>query len=182
MSTTELSAGYRRTIGALLRYAIVMAILGLLIGISYQESAKKLPHAEAGAGFHLEATIHLALVHGHVFVVGVLIPIAMAGALVLARRIGGGEVSARGRGWLVYGYLPLAAASLALQLYKGYHILLMARAGERDLAVIDHAFMAGSHLLRYGVYAVVHTGMGVSLGVFLVLLWRSLGRGARAAA
>ncbi len=25
-------------------------------------------------------------------------------------------------------------------------------------------------------YAVIHTGMGVSLGVFLVSLWRSLGR------
>jgi hypothetical protein len=40
--------------------------------------------------------------------------------------------------------------------------------------------MGGSHVLRYGIYAVVHTVMGVSLGVFLVLLWRSLG-GRRAA-
>jgi hypothetical protein len=178
MYPADLPDPYRRAVRILLRYAIAMAIVGLLIGISYQESAKKLSHDDAPAGFHLEATIHLALVHGHVFVMGVLVPIAMAGALVLARRIGGGEVSGRGLAWLLRGFLPLAAASLALQLYKGYHILLMARAGERDLAVIDHAFMGGSHVLRYAVYAVVHTGMGVSLGAFLVLLWRSL-RGAR---
>jgi hypothetical protein len=161
----------------LLRYAIVMALIGLLIGISYQESSKKLPHEAVPLGFHLEAVIHLALVHGHVFTVGVLMPLAMAGALLLARRVGGRPVSGRGLAWLLYGFLPAAAASLVLQLYKGYHILLMARAGERDLAVIDHAFMGGSHVLRYGIYAVVHTVMGVTLGAFLVLLWRSLGRG-----
>lgn len=174
MTPADLPDSYRRTLRILLRYAIVMAIVGLLIGVSYQESSKKLTLADTAAGFHLEAVIHLALVHGHVFTIGVLLPLAMAGALLIARRAGGGEVSGRGLAWLVRGFLPLAAASLALQFYKGYHILLMARAGERDLAVIDHAFMGGVHVLRYGIYAVVHTGMGVSLGVFLVLLWRSL--------
>ncbi|MEZ4387039.1 MAG: hypothetical protein R3D98_05595 [Candidatus Krumholzibacteriia bacterium] len=174
----EFAAGtpYNRTIRTLLRFAIVMAVIGLLVGVSYQESAKKLPFADAPAGVHLESVIHLALLHGHVFVMAVLMPIALAGALVLGRLVGGAEVSARGLRWLTRGYLPLAAASLALQLYKGYHVLLMARAGERDFVVIDAAFMGGSHVLRYGLYAVVHTAMGVSLGVFLVLLWRSLGR------
>ncbi len=165
---------YQRAIRTLIRYAVVMAIVGLLIGVSYQESSKKLPFSEAPAGVHLESVIHLALVHGHVFTLGVLLPLAMAGALVLARKVGGREVSPRGLAWLTRGYLPFAAASLALQLYKGYHVLLMARAGERDFALIDAAFMGGSHVVRYGVYAVVHVGMGVSLGVFLVLLWRSL--------
>ncbi len=174
MSRFELPDSYRSALRVLIRYAIIMAIFGLLIGVSYQESSKKLTLDDTPAGFHLEAVIHLALVHGHVFMLGVLMPLAMAGALMLARRAGGSEVSGRGLAWLVRGYLPLAAASLALQLYKGYHILLMARAGERDLAVIDHAFMGGSHVLRYGIYGVVHTGMAVGLGVFLVLLWRSL--------
>jgi hypothetical protein len=176
MTQSDLSADYRRALRTLLRYAIVMAFVGLLIGISYQESAKKLPYTAAPAGIHLESVIQLALVHGHVFTMGVLLPLALAGALLLARKAGGGEVSARGLAWLVRGYLPFAAASLALHLYKGYHVLLMARAGERDFAVIDHAFLGGSHVLRYGIYALVHTGMGVCLGAFLVLLWRSLGR------
>ena len=176
MTRHEPGPHYRRAIRTLLRYAVVMAFVGLLVGISYQESAKKLPPGSVPTGFHQEATLHLALVHGHVFVMGVLLPVALAGALVLGRHAGGAEVSSRGVWWLTRGYLPLAAAALALQLYKGYHFLLMARAGERDLGVIDHAFMGGSHVLRYGVYAVVHAGMGVALGVFLVLLWKSLNR------
>jgi hypothetical protein len=39
---------------------------------------------------------------------------------------------------------------------------------------VDAAFMAGSSSLRFTAYAVVHSGMGISLGIFLVGLWRSL--------
>ena len=128
MSVAELSPSYRRAVRILLRYAIVMAIIGLLIGISYRESTKKLPYEEAPAGVRLESVMSLALVHGHVFLMGMLMPIGLAAALVLARRAGGAEVSGRSLGWLTRGYLPFAAASVLLQLYKGYHVLLMARA------------------------------------------------------
>lgn len=174
MTATELPVSYRRTLRTVIRYAIVMAFVGLLVGLSFQESAKKLPFDAAPAGIHLESVIQLALVHGHVFVTAVLMPLALIGALLMARGAGGREVSVRGQTWLIRGYLPFVSASLVLHLYKGYHILLMARAGERDFAVIDDAFMGGLHLVRYGVYGLVHTGMAVTLGVFLVLLWRSL--------
>jgi hypothetical protein len=176
MSHDDIPASYRLTIRTLLRYSIVMAFVGLLVGVAFQESAKKLPFDVAPAGIHIESILQLALVHGHVFTIGVLLPLAMAGALLLARHAGGDAVGSRGLAWLIRGYLPFAASSLALHLYKGYHFLLLTRAGERDFAVIDAAFMGGSHLLRYVVYGVIHTGMGVTLGVFLVALWRSLGR------
>ncbi len=169
MTTTE-----SRTIRTLIRYAIVMVFLTLLLGLAYQESAKKLTFTLIPGGSHLEAVLHLALVHGHFMTVGVLLPLALAGALVLGRKIGGTEVPGWAHKTLLRGYLPFAVGTLLLQLYKGYHILLMARAGERDFAVIDAAFMGGSHALRYGIYGVVHTLMGVTLGVFLVALWRSL--------
>ena len=171
-----MTATERSTVRILIRYAIIMAIVGLLIGISFQESAKKLPFSDITGGQHLEAVIHLALVHGHVFTIGVLLPLAMAGALIMARKAGGAEVSGWAQRALTRGYLPFAVASLVLQFYKGYHFLLMARAGERDFAVMDEAFMGGSHAVRYGIYAVVHSGLGITLGVFLVALWRSLGR------
>lgn len=169
MSPTE-----RATVRTLIRYSIVMAIVGLLIGIAYQESAKKLPYEAIPAGGHLEAVLHLALVHGHVFTLGVLLPLAMAGALVLARKAGGSEVPGWAQRTLTRGYLPFAALALALQFYKGYHFLLLARSGERDFSVIDEAFFGGSHVLRYGIYAVVHSGMGIALGTYLVRLWVSL--------
>ena len=77
---------------------------------------------------------------------------------------------------LTWGFLPFATASIALKLFKGYFILLAVRHGEMDMGVVDAAFMAGSSSLRYTLYAVIHSGMGISLGIFLVGLWRSLGK------
>jgi len=176
MIAAKLPETYDSALRTILRYSIAMTIVGLLAGASFQESAKKLSFADAPAGLHLEAILQLALVHGHVFTIGVLLPLALAGALLIARHLGGKEVSGRSLAWLTRGFLPLAAASLALHLYKGYHFLLMARAGQRDFAVIDHALFGGSHVLRFGIYAVVHVGMSVALGVFVVQLWRSLSR------
>jgi hypothetical protein len=165
---------YRRALITLVRYAVVMAFFGLLVGISFQESAKKLTWAMAGPGLHLESIFTLSLVHGHVFVVGVILPLALGGALLMARKAGAAEVGPRAVAWLVRGFLPFAAASVLLQLVKGYHILLAVRGGQTDLAAVDAAFLGGSHALRAAVYGIAHTGMAVCLGVFLVALWRSL--------
>ncbi len=170
----DLPVGYVRTIRILLRFAIVLAVISLLIGISYQESTKKLPFEKAEAGLHVEAVLPLALVHGHTFVLGVLLPIALAGMLLLARRVGGREVGP----WALRGatgiLLPFIALSLALQLYKGYHFLLGVRRGETDFAVIDHGFLGGVEVLRYGIYALAHGGLALGLGLFLWGIWRSL--------
>ncbi len=175
-SDRSLPPAYPRTLRLLLRYAIGMAVFGLLIGIAFQESAHKLPFSAAPAGLHLEAVLPLALVHGHVFVLGVLMPLALAGALVLGLKAGGRPVGPRALAWLTRGFLPFAALTILLQLFKGYFILLAVRHGQHDMAAVDAAFLGGSAAVRYAVYAVIHTGMGVTLGVFLVGLWRSLGR------
>ncbi len=172
----RLPEAYRAPLRTLIRYAIVMAVIGLLVGISFQESARKLPFAAAGAGLHLESIITLALVHGHIFVMAVILPLVLASALGLAWRTGSAEVPAWGLQALVRGYLPFTAATVALQLVKGYHILLAVRHGQTDLATVDAAFLGGASPLRYGVYGVIHAGMGLTLGLFLLALWRSLGR------
>ena len=47
-----------------LRFSIVMLVVALLMGIMFQESAKKAPVSAAlPAGAHLESIINLALVH-----------------------------------------------------------------------------------------------------------------------
>lgn len=162
----------------LVRYAIVMAIVALLAGISFQESAKRLSYEQAPAGLHLEAVLPLGLVHGHVFTAGVLLPLALAGALHLARRAGGGEVGLRVRTLFAWLFLPFTALSLVLLLLKGYHVLLAVRRGETDLGAIDAAFLGGHHAFRYAVYGTVHSLMGLGLVILLVAIWRSLGRGA----
>jgi hypothetical protein len=172
----NLPGHYPGALRAVLRYTIVMAFVGLLIGISFQESAKKLPFAKAPAGLHLEAILPLALVHGHVFTMAVLLPLALAGALLIALGIGGAPVSRRNLKWLTHGYLPFATASAVLMILKGYYVLLAVRHGQTDFAVIDGAFLGGFGVARYAIYAFAHVGLGVALGAFLVALWRSLGR------
>ena len=165
---------YTAALRTLVRFAAAAAIFGLLCGVLFQESAKKLDHAAAPAGLHLEALLSLALVHGHVLVSATLIPLAMAGALLLARRAGGAELSPRSVAWLVRGYLPGVALAVLLMLYKGYHVLLSVRFGATDLDLVDAHYFGGVKALRHAVYGVVHVGMALGLGVFCVALWRSL--------
>ena len=173
-STPQIPAHYSSTVRTLLRYSIAMLVFALLSGVAFQESSKKLDYAEIAPGARLEAVLSLALVHGHAFVTGVLLPIALAGALFLARKCGGAELSSRSLRWLTRGYLPFVTANVLLMLYKGYHVLLAVRFGERDFDLIDARFFGGSLALRHGIYGTVHVGMALSRGVFGVALWRSL--------
>lgn len=173
---TELPPHYRSTIRTLLRFAMVMVLLALLAGISFQESTRKLDYEMLPAGAHLEAIFPLSLVHGHFFTIGVFLPILLAGALVLARRAcDGRELGAKTLKWLTRGYLPFATISIGLLLYKGYHVLLSVRGGETDFAVIDAGLFGGVVGLRHAVYGVAHTAMAVSLVVVCIALFRSLG-------
>lgn len=171
----DLPEHYRSSLRTLLRFAAAMALFGLLCGVLFQESAKRLTHAEAPGGLHLEALLSLALVHGHVLVSATLVPIAMAGSALLALRAGGAELSPRALAWLTRGYLPCVALAVLLMLYKGYHVLLAVRFGASDLDAVDASYFGGLTPLRHAVYGVVHVGMALGLGVYCVALWRSLG-------
>ncbi len=176
MTNQALPASYTKTLKVLIRYAIAMAIFGIFIGVAYQESAQKLTHEMAPDGMRLQAVLPLALVHGHVFTLGVFLPLAIAGATVLSLKVGASVVGKRMLAMLTWGYLPFAAASVALLLFKGYFILLAVRNGQMDMGAVDASFMSGATTLRYVIYAVIHSGMGISLVIFLVGLWRSLGK------
>ena len=165
---------YARTTRVVLRYAIVMTAVSLLSGVAFQESGKKLPVGSVDPGLRLEAILSLALVHGHVMLAAVLVPIAMLGALHLARAAGGRDVKPLTTKMLTHGYLPFATLTVLLMLYKGYHFLLAVRGGDHDLGAIDARLFGGSSGLRHAVYGTSHTVMAVALGLFLFGLWRGL--------
>jgi len=150
-----------------------MCVVAFLMGVSYQESSKKLA-MDLDPGFRLAATLRLALVHGHIFLTSVLLPLAAGGALLMARHIGGRELGARPLKWLTRVYLPSVVGTLCLMIIKAYQILLAARAGERDLDAIQTRFFFGNHFWRHAVYGTVHLGMGTGLCVFFIAIWRSL--------
>ncbi len=166
---------YRKTFGTYLRYVVVMLIVGLLMGIMFQESAKKTPFSEAlPAGVHLETVINLAMVHGHTFLIGALIPLAVVWMLFLGNALGHppiGEKALKVGTWL---YLPAAVGAVLLMLYKGYHFQLGVRGGEMDFQALDRTFFGGSHALRATAYAVIHSAMAGGLGTILVSFWKTL--------
>ncbi len=174
MSTPK-SHFYADTLRTLVRFAIAMALLGILVGIAYQESAQKLTYETTGAGLRLAAVLPLALVHGHIFAMGVLLPLSLGCAMELSLKAGGKLVGRIALTSLRRVFLPFVCASVALQMFKGYFVLLAVRNGQQDLAAVDASFLAGSHTLRFALYAIIHSGVGISLSVFLLALWRSMG-------
>lgn len=80
---------YRALYRTWLRYAIVMILLGLLIGLSFEESAKRAPvSAVLPAGVHLEAILPLALAHGHAILLGTVLPLVLVFMLHLGLTLG----------------------------------------------------------------------------------------------
>ncbi len=169
---------YRRFYRTHLRYAMTMLLFGLLAGIAFQESTRKLPlSATVPAGMHLESILALALVHGHVILIGVLLPLAAIWALHIGLILGAAPLSSRSLKWATRLYIPGSAVSVLLMLWRGYHFVLGVRGGTLDLGALSHSFLFGNQGLRAALYGTSHTAMAVGLGILGVCLWRSLEAG-----
>ncbi|HZU52951.1 MAG TPA: hypothetical protein VFF77_03590 [Holophagaceae bacterium] len=167
---------YRALYRTWLRFAIVMMIFGLLIGLSFEESAKRAPVSDLlPAGKHLEAILPLALVHGHAFLLGAVLPMMMVFMLHLGLTLGFRPLGAKTLKTATWLYLPGSALSVALLLYKGYHWILGVRFGHTDFAAWNGAFFAGNHALRAASYGIAHTAMSVGMAVLVIAFWRSMG-------
>ena len=166
---------YRRTFPIYLRFAIVMIFVGLLTGILFQESAKKTPVSDIlPPGLHLETVLHLALLHGHSFLIGVLIPLAITWMLSLGIWLGYppiGDKSLKVGTWL---YLPSAVVVILLMIYKGYHFQLGVRSGILNFQELNASLFMGNHALRAAIYGLAHSAMAVGLGTIAVSFWRTI--------
>jgi hypothetical protein len=171
----NLPGHYKRFYRTHLRFALVMMAIALLAGISFQESGRKVlvtPAVPVGA--HLEFLLALALVHGHAFLTGVVLPLAFAFMLHLERALDCPPLSERSLSWTTRLYLPGAAATVLLQLLKGYHLVLGVRHGAVDFTRLNDAFLGGNHAIRAGVYGLAHGAMGLGMAIVGLGLWRSL--------
>lgn len=172
----NLPGHYKTFFRTQLRFAIGMATVAVLAGISFQESGRKLVVGPAmPAGAHLEYLITLALVHGHLFLTGVLLPLAFCWMLHLELALGAEPVPAPSLAWTTRLYLPGAAATSLLQLVKGYHFVLGGRHGAQPFAALDASFLGGSHVLRAAAFGLAHGALGLGMAILGVQLWRRLG-------
>jgi hypothetical protein len=166
---------YRTFFRTHLRFALVMIAVALLTGICFQESAKRV-HVTASVpvGAHLEYVLGLALVHGHTFILGVLMPLAFTWILQMGLSLGFPPISRLALRATTALYLPGALAVVVLMLLKSYHFVLGVRHGQTDFNELNQSFMGASHGLRAGVYGASHAAMAAGLGLFAVSIWRAM--------
>ena len=174
MRSETIPEHYRKLYLSFIRLACWMVFFGLLSGILFQESTRKVPHGTPSPGIHWEAVYHLALVHGHVFLIGVMIPLAVLTLLQFSLLLGAQPIGSRAARWGSLLYHSGAGLTALLILYKGYHYVLSVRAGQLDFAIIHETYFAGSHLLRAIVYGIAHSALGAALIILVVAILRNL--------
>ena len=175
MSQLVLPESYQKFFTKILKFTIVMAIVDLVAGVLYQESSKKIAISEAlPAGAHWQATVHLALVHGHMFMMGVIIPLTVCFMLYLGQVLGYGPVGEKTLKWGGSLYIWSAISAMLLILYKGYHYNIAIRKGILDFNEIDHLFFGGQEIFRHIAYGLSHTVMVVALGMLVTGLWKTM--------
>lgn len=171
---SNLPRHYQKLYASFIRLACYMAFFALGTGILFRESTRKLSETVLQPGMHWDISYHLALVHGHIFLIGVLIPVALLGIVHLAFGLNGKALPEKYTAWGGRLYHIGAGLTAILILYKGYHYVLSARAGNLDLQAIQQHYFAGQVMLRQIVYGISHTSLGTGLGIILVGVLQSL--------
>jgi len=150
-------------------YAAVMAVTALAIGVLYREVSKAylagVPLSDA-----ITASYYLSVAHGHTFMVGVLIPAALATLTYVAVKLGG-ELSLKSarRAFTVYAAGSLMA--LALLIYKGLGVVVAYGSNPAaGLDAADNTLFLGSHALRESLYGTAHLLLGIGLAWYAALL------------
>jgi len=170
---------YRKIYLGFIKFACWMVFFGLIAGILFQESSKKVPFEKFPPGIHWESIVYLALLHGHIFLIGVLIPIAVLAMLQFGLILEGKIVSERVLKWGGCLYKWGALLTVLLMLYKGYHFVISVRMGQTDFAAIEHNYFGGILPLRAAAYGISHTAMAVGLIVLVIGILRSLPKAAQ---
>lgn len=170
----ELPAHYRAFYAFFIRFALVMLVVGGITGVAFQELTGAVTFRELAPGAHLEAFYRLALVHGHSFLVGAIMPIVWITILHLTLKLGGRPVSAKALRWIIVTYVPGTVSTIGLLLYKGLHYATEVRRGERDFDLIHRSIFGGSRMVRGIVYASAHSIASAALVIFAVVVWKSL--------
>jgi hypothetical protein len=170
----EVPNHYRSFYAFFMRFALVMLVVGGFAGVLFQEMTGRITFADVPPGVHLETNYRLALVHGHSFLIGAVMPVAWIAILHFALVLGARPVGARGLKWVMWTYVPGTVSVLALLLYKGVHYVAAVKGGERDFDRIHRGIFGGLRLLRGLAYGLSHTVATLGLVIFAVVVWRSL--------
>ncbi len=163
---------YCRAIRNLLYVAQVSCILGIWGGLMGTELRMRLSYDQVPPGPHLEATIYLSLLHGHLFSIGGFLPICMCALLVFSRQVGAKPISKKFLPKVVSLYIVGGVLSVALLLVRGIQTSAMAQT-ESDFSVIESKILY-SNILRLFIYLVSHVTLTAGICIFMFLVGYSL--------
>src|SRR6478609_11535510 len=174
VSMSALPKHYRLLYASFIRLACTMILFALFTGILHRESTRHLSYANLAPGIHWEAIYHLALVHGHIFMIGVILPIITLVMLHFGMILRAAPLSETTIAWGKRLYHTGAGLMLGLFIYKAYHYVLSVRFGLLDFSKIETTYFAGNSLLKALLYGLSHTSMSVCLGIFAVGLLKTM--------
>ena len=163
---------YCRAIRNLLYVALVSCILGIFGGLMGTVLRMRLSYDQVPPGPHLEATIYLSLLHGHLFAIGAFLPICMCALLVFSRQIGAKSISKKFLPKIVFLYILGGVLSITLLLVRGIKTSNLAQ-HEPDFSVIESKILY-SNILRLIIYLIAHVTFTAGICIFMFLIGYSL--------
>lgn len=163
---------YCQAIRNLLYVSQVSFILGIWGGLMGTELRMRLSYDQVPPGPHLEATIYLSLLHGHLFAIGGFLPICMCALLVFSRQIGAKPIPKKFLSKVVFLYIVGGVLSIILLLVRGIQTAAIAQT-ETDFAVIESKILY-SDILRLFLYLISHVTLTAGICIFMFLVGYSL--------
>lgn len=169
MGDSSINSGVKPLLKLMGSYAAAMAVAALAVGVLYREVSKAYL-ANVPLSDVITASYYLSVAHGHTFMVGVLIPAALATLTYVAVKLGG-ELSVASARRAFTAYVIGSLMMLALLIYKGLGIVVTY--GTNPAAGLDaanNALFLGSHALRESLYGIAHLLLGIGLTWYAALL------------
>ncbi len=167
------SGPYKSTLRVLVLTACVGVFIGIFAGLLTTEIRLTIPYSKIPPGMHLEAVLHLEILHGHIITVLAILPITMAGMLTFARMAGGSEIASKFLPRFAMLYLIGAWLSMAIMATRAFQVAYLAKNGATDFDAIDEKVLFSAPLRTF-VYICAHIPLTGGLVSFVVLVAASL--------
>ncbi len=160
----------RKLYKLIITYIMIMLIVALVIGVVYREVSKAYL-SDKEFEQQIMYSYFLSLCHGHIFMVGVLIPTAILVVVYVieSKNLGIINYSSLGKAFMLY--IVSGIGIVLLLLYKGVSITT----SDASLTQAYNSLYGGNLALRESVYGLIHLLLGISIVWIVVIILRSLG-------
>ena len=147
----------KQQIWTIFRFAIIMVIVGLVLGVYGREVTRPLAKV-MGLDQRVWIQNFIMLTHGHAILHGAVIPMMLAAATYIFRAdLEKDEKAFRALNKAFILYMVGSVLMLALSVYKGSaYVLTIAANPTMTLEMVDEALFGGSIALRSILFTIIH--------------------------